>query len=629
MDMFQNRNPRATNLIKLGDYLGRSLRENVKLFSVDGNIATYLTEGHKVIRGQVDWDNGIHFKAISAETADIFADNKKFETVLKNKANTFIQSIYESNYSDAGLDELLELYEARVRFDSVAAKLAEECEETDQIAKILDTDEFSRLKEITPELVKFLGENAEAIVEVPEISNAVHLSNSVAKAFDIPRTTVEQLEEKGEVSYRDTHSDTIYEMIQRQELIKQEFLESKRNFETIWATNPSFNKLMASMFSEEEEYLEPLAEMIADVPYIAFASKKQLSEALSNALELDEGVTNKDIKAFASKIFEAKKPVRTYFTKMLSEKYGINLQNLKEVPTFKSLINTQVVIFEALSRLSPKGSVQRKVLSEVSQMLKDKEGVESIDVNDYIHEVFDEAGFEINENSLMNYIDYSAVADDLGKIGEILRMLKGDMGMSGGAPMAPQGQEGEMAGAKPPMPGEGAPELGQEMGEEPGVEPGMEGGQAPMPGEEEAPAMDPEQASAEVDAEMQADMGEEEVVPGEEGMEPGMEGEEEMGDGEDMEEAPVDVDQEQIATDVAEIEALIADLTDELGLTDEVDLDGDGEEEGEGEEFGEIPEEELDAEEDGGEEEEVDETDVDNDGESDMPPKKKKPKPGE
>ena len=34
---------------------------------------------------------------------------------------------------------------------------------------------------------------------------------------------------------------------------------------------------------------------------------------------------------------------------MLNEKYGISVQNLKDIPTFKSLLNTQVLIFEALA----------------------------------------------------------------------------------------------------------------------------------------------------------------------------------------------------------------------------------------------------------------------------------------
>jgi len=44
--LFENRNSTVTHLLKLGDCLGRSLRENVELFSIDGEKkeVAFLTE---------------------------------------------------------------------------------------------------------------------------------------------------------------------------------------------------------------------------------------------------------------------------------------------------------------------------------------------------------------------------------------------------------------------------------------------------------------------------------------------------------------------------------------------------------------------------------------------------------
>ena len=46
-----DRDNKLSLLIKMGDCLGRSLRENVELFSITENEATYLTESNNIIRG--------------------------------------------------------------------------------------------------------------------------------------------------------------------------------------------------------------------------------------------------------------------------------------------------------------------------------------------------------------------------------------------------------------------------------------------------------------------------------------------------------------------------------------------------------------------------------------------------
>ena len=51
--LFENRNTTVTHLLKLGDCLGRSLRENIELFSIESEDkkVAYLTETGKVISG--------------------------------------------------------------------------------------------------------------------------------------------------------------------------------------------------------------------------------------------------------------------------------------------------------------------------------------------------------------------------------------------------------------------------------------------------------------------------------------------------------------------------------------------------------------------------------------------------
>ena len=104
-----------------------------------------------------------------------------------------------------------------------------------------------------------------------------------------------------------------------------------------------------------------------------------------------------------------KKPARKQLTQILSEKYGINLQYLKESYSFKSLLNTQVVLFEAISRITPKNSVLRQVLSEISTSLKTKNGVQSLDLNNIIQQIFQHAGFSNEDVPLMESFSFNEI----------------------------------------------------------------------------------------------------------------------------------------------------------------------------------------------------------------------------
>jgi hypothetical protein len=184
-------------------------------------------------------------------------------------------------------------------------------------------------------------------------------------------------------------------MICRQELVKKELLESKRDFDTIWATNEKVIALANTVFESDEVVLESLFEALKEVPYLALVSKKALMETITNCLGKADGIgiNESDIHAHVARIFEIKKEAKKLFIDSINEKYGVDIQNLKEPPTFKSLVNTQIVIFEALTRIVPKGSVLKQVLSEMGNMLKSKSGVETIDVNDYVFELFSDAGY--------------------------------------------------------------------------------------------------------------------------------------------------------------------------------------------------------------------------------------------
>ena len=255
----------------------------------------------------------------------------------------------------------------------------------------------------------------------------VRLSSSVSEAFEIPKINYEKLHgSQYQIPSKVNHS--VYEMICKQELIRKELVESKNNFNLVWLNNDKVSNLASLVYERDESVIaKALVEAICEVPYLALATKRQITETVTNNLELNESVkvSLKDIKAFSSALFEYKKPLKRLFVSMLNEKYGISVQNLKDIPTFKSLLNTQVLIFEALSKLSPKGSVIKEVLTETSQMLKTKNGVESIDVNHFIELLFEKAEYTdiLEKESLVDDISLKETFSEIDSIEELIELV--------------------------------------------------------------------------------------------------------------------------------------------------------------------------------------------------------------
>jgi len=428
--IFENRDKKVTNIIKLSDYLGRSLRENVEIFSIDDteNKVTFITEGGKIIAGSYDFDTSIKLKNIQIEDGDLFEDSKQFDEFVNYKISNFIENIFEEDFveADTSFNKVLQLWESRVKFSTVKKKLYEKSQKFNGSTRILETEEFQKLVEIAPQLVTFLQENKN-LVTIPEIKNMIKLSSSVAKAFNLPRLSYDDLHES-EYAIPAGVDHTLYEMICKQELVRKELVESKNNFDLIWLNNDKISALAGLVYEGDEEVIaKSLVTAICEVPYLALATKKQITDTVMNNLALNETikVNIKDIKAYSSLLFEYKKPLKRLFVSMLNEKYGISVQNLKDIPTFKSLLNTQVLIFEALAKLSPKGSLIKEILSEAGQSLKSKNGVESIDVNHFIELLFEKAGYIdiLDESSLLDDISIKETFSEIDSIDELVDII--------------------------------------------------------------------------------------------------------------------------------------------------------------------------------------------------------------
>jgi hypothetical protein len=186
-------------------------------------------------------------------------------------------------------------------------------------------------------------------------------------------------------------------MICQQELVKKEILESKKAFDTVWVSEPAISNLSMKIFEQDEkEVAKALIEAVIEIPYLSLISKKKLSNTVSNCLNTlheSSAYTKNELKDFVGRLFEMKKPLKELVSNLLQEKYGVNINNIKETPTFRTLLNTQVLIFECLSKLSPRNSVIKECMADLATSLKAKNGVEAIDVNNAIKFLFEQAGY--------------------------------------------------------------------------------------------------------------------------------------------------------------------------------------------------------------------------------------------
>ena len=519
-NLFEERDKTITHLVKLGDCIGRSLRENVSLFSIDSanSEVSYVTNSGKVISGSFTIGEDISLDKIRVQDSSVFQDGQEFDNFVNKKIHSFVESVHYGEYAaaDSSFDDVLSLWESRLKLTSIQNRLMEQSEKLSRIENIVESDEFSKLLEVTPQLQEFLKENLDRVTSVPEVRNAVNLSNAVSNAFNFPRLSLDELEEQNSYTLKNGVNESIYEMICRQELVKRELLESKRNFDTVWADNTSIRKLASMIFESDEAVVGALSEALKEVPYLSLASKRSLFNTFTNCLANADGigVSEKDIQNYASKIFEFKKDVKEVFIETINEKYGVNIQNLQNPASFKSLANTQVVIFEALSRLAPKGSVLKEVLSEMGQSLKSKSGVECIDVNDFLMEMFVSVGFdcvlEEAETSDLPKVNFKRVSKDLIDIQDLVMTLKQKV-------------------------------MDQEYPSDENLAP-----------EEEAPEAAPEDTTPEPPAE-----------------EPAPEAAPEAAPEEAPEAAPEPQAQDDVVNDLADLENMVADIASELGMEDD------------------------------------------------------------
>lgn len=417
-NLFEERNLTFVRISEAADYLGTCIRENVVVFDVAAakNRATFLTESGYLLGATYDFSNGnTKLSDFELESAESIVSDEKVDEFVAENVSELVQSLHKNTYDGAenSFGKILEAFSYRNQINEVRSELYKKMSRFDHKTTVRDTVEYHKLQEMKSQIKDFIAENKETVLECNDIVNGLKLTKALSTAFDAPVVKLAEIINIGSIDVSKNLKHSLYETICRQELISRELLESKRNFASLWADNESISRLASCIYSEDEAIEAAIVETIRNVPYFALASKSDINEVVTSVYEVtDPGtVTKKDIRSFVSKIFEMKKPAKAIMISALNETYGVNVNNLKFIPSFSNLAKTQSVMFEALSRLSEDSKVVGDFLHEFGAFIKGKGGVEVLDINDFINECFESD--DEDSNWLTESIDMDALGDSV------------------------------------------------------------------------------------------------------------------------------------------------------------------------------------------------------------------------
>ena len=416
---FFNRDQSIAKVNMAMNYLSRLVRENMTIFDYDAHTSTasFLTNSDKLVKCVVVSEgSNVFVKDIAVDSASQIFSNAKIDETVDTHVSNFIDSLRSNEYGGAekGFSDLLGAFEGRAKINESRSKLERRRGHFTDSQDILQTPEFTKLHEVRDAVVAYIAENKESLLEYEDVVNSIKLTNALGKAFNSSRKTWDELVEEGHMVVPYDSKKTVYEMICTQELIRSELTESKENFARSWVKNPKISALASCIYNNDESVESALIEAVNAVPYLALASKADIKEVFASIYESSDiaNISQKDIREYVARIFEFKKPIKIKVIKELNESYGINVQNLKFIPSFANLAKAQSVLFEALSKVGSKDTVVKDVFSDVSRMLRKKNGIEALDMNDFIASMFTEAKID-EDHELFREVELDSVVTDV------------------------------------------------------------------------------------------------------------------------------------------------------------------------------------------------------------------------
>ena len=417
---FSTRDQSIAKINMAMNYLSRVVRENIVLFDYDARTSkvSFLTENNLMVDCVAAFDErgNISLRDMSVNEASVLYSDESIDERVNESVRSFISNLREDEYRDAeaNFDTLLGAFQSRSQVNEVRAKLERRNATFGDNQNILESAEYTKLAEVQDKVVEYLKEQKDTLLSFEDVVNSLKLSNALGRAFNTPRKSWDDVVSEGVIEVPLDTQRTVFEMVCSQELIRHELNESKENFARSWVKNKKISALASCIYNDDEVVSEALNDAIADVPYLALASKADIKTVFGSIYESSDvaNISQKDIREYVARIFEFKKPIKQNILSELNESYGINVQNLKFVPTFSNLAKAQSVLFEALASTSEKDSVVRDLFEAFSKTLRKKGGIQTLDVNDFIFETFKAAEIEL-DGELFKNVDLDTVVESI------------------------------------------------------------------------------------------------------------------------------------------------------------------------------------------------------------------------
>jgi len=419
-NLFNNRNKSFVRLTEAGDYLGRRLRENLTVYEIDdaNGKVTYISENNHLISCEYKEVKGkLTFANFVTENLDKIVSDDCVDTLVEGRVSDFVQSLVSDRYdkAEASFDSVLDAFTMRAKIEESRKKLHKRSERFGETYNIKETKSYKKFAEALPLLQNFLEENKEELSKNQKLVEGLRLSKVVGDTYDLPKLTLENLGDEY-IVIPSNSKKTLYEMVCEKELVRKELIEARESFNQVWASNDAISTLASHIYSTDGVLKSAIHETVKEVPYLALSNKIDLIALMESVFEVTNPgtLTQKDIKEFVNKIYEFKKPLKVQVLDHLNETYGVNIQSLKFIPSFKGLAEVQSEVLGMMAESMEEG-ILCDVLKEFSQTLQKKGGVQVLDVANTMSDVMQEAKFDvvdIRENFDMKKLgDY--LADDI------------------------------------------------------------------------------------------------------------------------------------------------------------------------------------------------------------------------
>ena len=399
-NLFNNRNKNFARLSEAGDYLGRRLRENLVIFEIDDaqQTVTYVTESsnliccnYKELKGKLTFENFV------VDNLDTITSDEAIDLQVESQISRFVGGLVSDKYdtAEASFDDILSSFSMRAKIEESRKKLGKRVDRFNESFNIKNTKSFKKFEESIPLLEKFLKENGKVISSNKKLIEGLRLSKVVGDTYDLPKLTLEGLKEEFLVIPANTKK-TLYEMVCDKELVRKELLEAKESFAHIWAKNDRIGSLASHIYSNDATIKLSLKEAVSDVPYLALSNKVDLVSVMESVFQMTNpgNISKKDIREFVNKIYEFKKPMKTLVLETLNNIYGVNVQSLRFIPSFKGLGEVQSEVLGILGESCGEG-ILADVLKEFAGTMSRKGGVQVLDVANIISDVLSEANVTI------------------------------------------------------------------------------------------------------------------------------------------------------------------------------------------------------------------------------------------